>query len=98
MVQSSLVPLSKKTAIMVEWSVLNSFRTASGSSSMGTDRSARESYHSTVATWSMPSTFSFSWATSLLDIFSKIRKVKAPLLKSSSSSSWPMTVSISPGR
>ena len=98
MVLSSLVPLSKNTAIMVEWSVLNSLYTFSGSSSMGMLRSARESYHSTVATWSMLSTFSFRAATSFSGISSKIRKVKAPLLKSFSSSSWPMTVSMSLGR
>ena len=98
MVVSSLVPLSKNTAIMVEWSVLNSFVISSGRISMGMDRSATESYHRTVSTWSMFSTFSFSFATSFCGISSKIRKVNAPLLKSFNSSSWPMTVSMSLGR
>ncbi len=65
---------------------------------MGMDRSASVSYHSTVSTCSTCSTSAFSEATSSLDIFSKIKKVNAPLLKSSKSSFCPMTVSISDGR
>ena len=65
---------------------------------MGMDRSATESYHSTLSTWSTCSSFSFSWATSFTDIFSTTMKEKAPLPKSSFRVSWPTTVSMSDGR
>ena len=50
MVTSSDVAESKNTAIMVAFPWLKASYSLSGSSSMGTDRSARESYHSTVST------------------------------------------------
>ena len=97
-VTSSEVAESKNTAIMVEWSVLNSFQTFSGSSSMGTEMSARSSYQRTVSTWLTFSIFSLSATTSFAGISSRMMKEKAPLPKSSFRRSCPTTVSMSDGR
>ena len=98
MVTSSEVAESKNTASMVASSVLNSLYSLSGSSSMGMERSATESYHSTLSTWSTCWIFSFSWATSCTGISCTTMKEKAPLPKSSFNVSCPMTVSMSLGR
>ena len=65
---------------------------------MGTDKSAKESYHSTVSTWGTCSTCCFRAATSFSGISFKIKKVNAPLWKSSCKMSWPTTVSMPSGR
>ena len=98
MVRSEEVEVSKNTAIMVALSVLNALYSCWGSSSMGADRSSRESYHRTVSTWSTFSIRALRAAASLLGISSRIIKENAPLPKSSSSSFWPTTVSMSAGR
>ena len=65
---------------------------------MGTEMSMTLSYHSTVSTWSTRSTCFFRAAASLAGISSRMRKEKAPLWKSFSSSFCPATVSMSSGR
>ena len=98
MVTSAEVALSKNTATSVALSELNSRYSSSGSISFGMERSASVEYHSTVSTCSTPFIFSHSVATSRSGIFSTTMNEKAPLPKSSSSWSCPMTVSMLSGR
>ena len=97
-VLSAEVPSSKKIAIIVPVSELNTSYTLSGSMLWGTDMSMIESYHKTFSTWSTSSIFAFSSATSLSSMPSTINIEKAPVPKSSIIISWPFIVSISSGR
>ena len=65
---------------------------------MGTDKSTRLSYHSTVSTCSIVSIFALMAAMSLGSMPSTTTREKAPLPNSSSRMSCPFTVSMSPGR
>ena len=89
---------SNRIAIMVQFPLVNLPCTFSGRISIGTDKSATESYQMTDFTWLTPSICSRNEATSRFSIPSTTQMENAPVWNSSIRISCPCMVSISLGR